>query len=370
MTTLDDLFPPADLKAEIDAGYIAHKQHPELPLSLYVYTERCQYEPHWTPATLRCRGLIADDVTGSVVGWCLPKFFNHNQHDAGHTWAPTLPDEPFEVFDKVDGSLGIVFHYDGAWRAASKGSFISEQAQWAQAWLDAAEPRGMLELGCTYLVEILYPQNRIVVDHGGEKTLVLLAVYGADGVEQRLDNHAKIWQSLGGRVVRSWRALPLAALVRMAEENRGIDGNVLAGTEAEGWVLRYESGLRVKLKYADYLHLHRALTCTSERTVWEVLESGQDPAVLYDRVPDEFATWVQEVVDRLRRHVAEYVAAAQADFDRIGRISDRKAFAEQAVKSDYKAALFRLYDGRGIEDLAWKSCKPRGDTPYVVDEEA
>lgn len=369
MPTLDDLFPPADLKAEIEGGYVARKQHPSLPLSLYVYTERCQYEPHWTPATLRCRGLIADDQTGRIVAWCLPKFFNHNQHDAGHDWAPLLPDETFEVYNKVDGSLGIVFHYDGAWHVATKGSFVSDQAAWAQAWLDNAGPGGLLDPGCTYLTEIVYPKNRIVVNHGSERTLVLLAVYGPDGVERRLEDHAEDWRSLGGRVVRSWPALPLAELVRMAEENRGIDGVPVGGTEAEGWVLRYSSGLRVKIKNSDYLHLHRALTCTSERTVWEVLESGQDPAVLYDRVPDEFADWVRKVVDRLTADVADYITAAWTEFSNIGYIADRKAFAEQAVKSDRRAALFRLYDGKGIEDLAWKSCKPRGDTPYVVDEE-
>lgn len=368
MTTLDELFPPADLKAEIEAGYVAHKQHPTLPLSLYVYTERCQYEPHWTPVSLRCRGLIADDVTGEIVAWCLPKFFGHSQHDANHVWAPTLPDEPFEVYDKVDGSLGVVFHYDG-WRVATKGSFVSDQAQWAQSWLDAADLHGLLDPTCTYLTEIVYPENRIVVNHGSTRTLVLLAVYGPDGVERKLGDYAEAWRSIGGQVVRSWSALPLAELVRMAEENRGIDGNAVGGTEAEGWVIRYASGLRIKLKHANYLHLHRALTCTSERTVWEVLESGQDPAVLYDRVPDEFSEWVKKVVARLRSEVKSYVTTAQAEFDAIGRIPDRKAFAAAAVQSDRRAALFRLYDGRSIEDLAWKSCKPAGNTPYVVDEE-
>lgn len=53
MTTLDDLFAPADLKAEIDVGYIARKQHPELPLSIYTYGRTCQYENGYMPLTLR-----------------------------------------------------------------------------------------------------------------------------------------------------------------------------------------------------------------------------------------------------------------------------------------------------------------------------
>lgn len=104
MAQLTDLFPAADLQAELDAGYVLRKQHPTLPLSLYVYGRACQYENHWTPVTMRCRGLVVDDTDGRIVAWCLPKFYNHDQHGKGHDFAPPLPDdEPFEIFDKVDG---------------------------------------------------------------------------------------------------------------------------------------------------------------------------------------------------------------------------------------------------------------------------
>jgi RNA ligase len=368
MTTLDELFPPADLKAEIEAGYVSRKQHPELPLSLYVYSEKCQFEPHWTAVTMRCRGLIADDETGEIIGWCLPKFFNHNQHDAGSDWAPTLPDEPFEVYDKVDGSLGIVFHYAGAWRVATKGSFVSDQAAWASRYVAKADTSA-LDPSVTYLAEIVYPENRIVVNYGDRRDLVLLAAFRADGTEVPLREAAPAWDGIGS-VVRTYNwADSFDVLAAMAEESRHLDGTSITGTDAEGWVIRFASGLRVKAKTSDYLHLHRALTCTSERTVWEVLASGQDPAVLYDRVPDEFAVWVGEVVDRLRGMVDSYIGMAHYEFERIGRLPDRKAFAAAAMQSEHRAALFRLYDGRDIEDLAWKSCKPRSDTPFVVDEE-
>ena len=369
MTILNDLFAPADLKAEIDAGYIARKQHPELPLSLYVYTERCQFEPHWTAATLRCRGLIADDRDGRIVGWCLPKFFNHTQHDAGHDWAPTLPDEPFEVYDKVDGSLGVVFHYAGAWRVATKGSFVSDQAAWAQRYLDRADTSA-LDLSVTYLAEIVYPENRIVVNYGDRRDLVLLAAFRADGTELALREAAPAWEGIGS-VVRTYDwSDTFGVLAALAEKNQHLDGADATGTDAEGWVIRFASGLRVKSKLTSYVSLHKVLTGTSERSVWEVLSSGGDPAALYDKVPDEFAEWVKKVVERLNGLFDSYLGVAHYEFEQIGRIPDRKAFAAAATQSECRAALFRLYDGRSIDDLAWKSCRPRGDTPYVVDGEA
>lgn len=182
-TTIDrpllaDILDPAALAAEIADERVTRKTHPTLPLSILTYSRTCQYDNHWTEITTRCRGLVVDESTGRIAAWCLPKFFNHSQHNGQYPFAPPLPTEPFEVYDKVDGSLAIVFHFAGAWRVASKGSFISEQAQWAQQHLDRADT-GALDVTVTYLAEALYPENRIVVNYGERRDLVLLA--GQDG---------------------------------------------------------------------------------------------------------------------------------------------------------------------------------------------
>ena len=61
-----------------------------------------------------------------------PKLFNYGE------FGIALPDAPFEVFDKLDGSLGIVFHDGARWRVVTKGAFDSAQARWAQ--VGAATP--------------------------------------------------------------------------------------------------------------------------------------------------------------------------------------------------------------------------------------
>ena len=142
--TLHDLLPAQELAAAIEAGHVTRKRHPDLPLSLYTYTRTAQYERVWNQVTTRCRGLVADDATGAIVALPLPKFFNVGEHESGQPYAPALPDEPFEVYDKVDGSLAVVFHYAGRWRAASKGSFTSTQATWAQRHLDARDTTALV----------------------------------------------------------------------------------------------------------------------------------------------------------------------------------------------------------------------------------
>jgi RNA ligase len=81
-------------------------------------------------------------------------------------------------------------------------------------------------------------------------------------------------------------------------------------------------------------------------------------------VPEEFWPWIAEVGDRLQTHGSEIMTAAFADFEsikaRLPQGWDRKAFAAEAVKSDYKAYLFMLLDGRDIRQAIWKSIKPSG----------
>jgi RNA ligase len=372
--TLTDLFPPEALAAAIDAGHVTRKQHPTLPLSIYTYTRECQYGHIWTPVTMQCRGLIADDASGRIVALPFPKIFVTGMHGV-HDFAPALPAEPFEIFEKADGSLIILFHHGGRWHAASKGSFISEQATWAQQLLDASDLT-RLDPQFTYLAEAIYPGNRIVVDYGQREALMLLAAYRpADGTEELLSTVAAHWEPIGP-VVRSWGlSSDIAVLEKLAAESTTVDGQEVGGVDEEGYVIRFQSGLRAKVKLAAYLKLHKLFTGTNERTIWEVLASGQDPAVLFDQVPDEFADWARQIADGLHEQHRQLLAEATADYAEVlaqlPAGCDRKSFALLAKETRHRSALFLLVDGRvdAASAWAWKQLKPRGDKPFKTDEE-
>ena len=401
MTHLDDVVDQAELAAAIEAGHITRRQHPTLPLSIYTYTRAAQYSRAWTPVTIACRGLIADDKTGDVIAWPFPKFFNVGEHGQGFDYAPPLPvDESFEVYDKVDGSLGIVFHYAGRWRVASKGSFVSEQAQWTQAWLDEGDTF-LLTPGVTYLAEIMYPENRIVVDYGGRRDLVLLAAFDAAGREIRLSYAAADWQGLG-TVVRTWPAMPLPELLKLAEANTRPDGQPTSGLHTEGYVIRYASGIRAKAKLAEYVRLHKILTGISERDIWRMLGmqryADQPPKhvakalgctvaevealvgadhgpldALLETVPDEFDTWVRSVAARLEHEAMQREQLVALAYHGIAHLaSDRGVFARAAQTiSDpaNRAAMFLMLDGRPTGLHLWRAIKPEASAPFVADDE-
>ncbi|MGW1773953.1 RNA ligase [Streptomyces sp. NPDC002104] len=397
--TLHDLMPAQALTEAIDAGHVARKAHPELPLSLYSYTRTAQYEQVWNQVTTRCRGLVADDVTGEVVALPLPKFFNVGEHEAGRPYAPALPDdEPFEVYDKVDGSLGVLFHYAGTWRAASRGSFTSTQAVWAQRRLDARDTSALVP-GTTYLAEIVYPQNRIVVDYGDRRDLVLLAAYGADGAEVPLAEAAGHWQGIGS-VVKVWPAMPLGELLALTGSSTLPGGAPATGTDAEGFVLRFASGVRAKAKIAEYVRLHKLLTGVTERDIWrghgiqrfaglplkqlaqglnctvaDIEASGGKPLdALLEQVPDEFDHWVRSVIERLEAEAALRERAVDEAYASLAHLAgDRGAFARAAGTtirdSAVRGALFQRLDGRTTELLTWRQVRPETSDPFTHDEE-
>jgi RNA ligase len=396
---LKDLIPPEDLTAAVEAGHVTRKAHPTLPLSIYTYARVCQFERAWTPVTIRCRGLIADDKTGEVIAWPFPKFFNVGEHDSGQPYAPPLPVEEFEVYDKVDGSLGIVFHYGGRWRAASKGSFISEQATWAQAWLDDHDT-SLLMPGVTYLAEILYPENRIVVDYGQRRDMVLLGAYNSSGKEVRLSWVADDWGPIGS-VVRTWDAMPLADLLKLTETNAQPDGSQVSGTAAEGYVLRFASGLRAKAKLAEYVRLHKVLTGITERDIWRylgmqrfadqppkklaqalgcavseiaALDGGKGPLdALLEQVPDEFDAWVRGVAERLVLAAGDRARDIDTEFGKIAHLGkNRGDFARAAqpiTDSGIRAAMFLRLDDRPTDLHVWRAIKPEASDPFKNDEE-
>ncbi|MFF3941778.1 RNA ligase [Streptomyces phaeofaciens] len=395
--TLHELLPQQELTAAIEAGHVTRKAHPELPLSLYTYTRTCQYERVWNVVTTRCRGLVVDDSTGEIVALPLPKFFNVGEHEAGQPYAPVLPDEPFEVYDKVDGSLAVVFHYADRWRVASKGSFISTQATWAQRLLDGKDTSRLVP-GVTYLAEILYPQNRIVVDYGERRDLVLLAAFAKDGTEVALTEAATHWDGIGS-VVTVWPAMPLAELLALADANRLPGGRAATGTDAEGFVLRFASGVRAKAKLAEYVRLHKVLTGVTERDIWrghgiqrfahlpakqvgqalgcsaeDIEASGGRPLdALLEQVPDEFDAWVRGVIAGIEKQMGDREQAIDEAFRSLSPLVDDRAAFARAVRAlpdpALRPAMFLRLDGRPTELVTYRSTRPEAADPFKTDEE-
>ena len=94
------------LNKMIAEGYVKVAFHPSEDLYIYNYSQTAQYERVWNEVTLQCRGLILDGK-GKIIARPFPKFFN-----LGETENQIIPPLPFEIYEKMDGSLGISYWVD------------------------------------------------------------------------------------------------------------------------------------------------------------------------------------------------------------------------------------------------------------------
>lgn len=328
---------------QVDEGYILRQIHPSASLTIYNYSAKAQYDWHWTPETMACRGLIvADD--GEIVARPFPKFFSIEQRGD-----EPLPVEPFKVYEKVDGSLGILYFINGEPRIATRGSFVSDQAQWATAHLQAKYKGVRFNPDYTYLFEIIYPGNRIVVNYGDFADLVMLAVIRkSDGADMPLED-------LGFPMVKLYDGVTdFAELAQFEEPNK------------EGFVIRFESGLRVKAKFAEYKRLHRLLTGLSARGIWEVMQIAEGLSPFLERVPDEFYQWVRETSYSIRLNYQDIEERCRVDFKDLG---DRKTTALYFKTCQHPAILFKMLDGQDYAPMIWKAIYPSPSRPFREDTE-
>lgn len=337
----------------IQSGHITRREHPQHKLLIYNYTAKAQYERLWTPETMSCRGLILDEH-GNVIARPFTKFFNIDEHQSEY-----LPDIPlgdkFEAYEKLDGSLGISYtDPTGKVQIATRGAFASEQALWASAWWDLKYSTVNIPSGETWLFEIIYPENRIVVDYGSRRDLVLLA---------RIDNQTgrdlDFPDGWPGPVARRYDAQSVDSLIQS-----------VSGSDLEGFVLRFPStGQRVKVKLDEYVRLHRLITQCTSRSIWEVLASGQDLTNIIDHVPDEFYAWVKEKEEHLRSSYREIHESCAGLVGRLSVPGDRKATALAFQKCQYPGVMFKMLDGRDPSELIWKLIRPEHERPFRIQHE-
>lgn len=255
------------------------------------------------------------DEAGTIIARPFSKFFNLEQGDA-------LPEEPFEVYEKLDGSLRIHYWLGDEPYIATQGRFDSRQAQVATQLLRDYD-LSALDRRLTYLFEIIYPENRIIVDYVARRELVLLAVIEtATGREHPVPD-------MGFPVAQRYDSVQdLASLKAQHEDN------------TEGFVVRFASGLRVKVKCAEYVRLHRLLTGVTEKMVLEeYLMTGADMDSLYERVPDEFNAWPRRTVGNFQAQYDQIEQAARQIF-RSASATTRKEYAAVFTQTPYSAILF------------------------------
>lgn len=359
-----------------EEGYLTIGRHPEFPLNIANYSHKCQFEKRWDDITMMCRGLIYDDE-GTIVARPFKKFFNIGESFIPNCPSPELPEEEFIVYDKVDGSLGILYWWNDKPYIATRGSFQSDQSKEGQKILDehiAHDDRNGKEFmktlrffrdeGFTPLFEIVYPENRIVVDYGGKRQLVFLGYVDIESGQSFRVNGAdlQLFVFPSTSEGETCNCIDVVKVFDNIADLGQLPNNV---QNAEGYVIFYPGiDYRVKLKHDEYTRLHKLITGVNERRVWEVLASGDSLNFMLHAVPDEFYDFVTKTANRLNEQFAEIFIDVEKHCEKAFKKKNRKSQAEIIKKSKCPAAGFAVLDNKDFRTPIWKMLKPEAGNAF------
>ncbi len=320
-------------------------------LAIYCYSPKCVYEKAWDKYTKMARGLIVNVKTGEIVARPFQKFFNLNETEK--TKLENLPMEQPEITEKLDGSLGILYQDSGEYFVTTKGTFYSEQGEWATKHFREKHSGQKMPVGLALLFEIIYPENRIVIDYGGKRELFLIgAVETQSGKDYNYKELQQIAEKYGFAIVPQ---KPLT-LKEVMEKTASLPAN------EEGFVARFSSSLRVKMKGTEYLRIHRILSNLSLISIWEKLREDEfDQTEFLQSIPEEFRKWTEKTANVIRK-AKEKIESKLHELYRHAPRKDRKEFAFWVKKQEkmYQSLLFSLHDKeeKRLNEIIFKIIRP------------
>jgi RNA ligase len=336
-----------DIQKLLISGFTDWKQFGEVNvlyedgLTIFSYNQQCVFSASWNFFERVSRGLIINNKTGEIVARPFDKFFNwleHGEKTSGHITCIT---------EKWDGSLGILYRKDGKYKIATRGSFNSDQAIWATNYLNNNYNLNGLGYEITLLFEIIYPENRIVIDYLELKDLILLAARNRFTGEYYpfFPTVYELGYVYNFKLPNIYNFNDVDEIMAAKQK---LDGN------QEGWVVEFSSGQRFKFKGDKYLELHKLISNLSFK---HTLEAYANRTVDYIRsqIPDEFLgdfnNWCKQINEKLEEvhnRVEELFSLAPKD--------SRKEFAIWVNKNaqEYSSYLFKRLDNCDYDDIIYK----------------
>lgn len=346
----------AELRNLIENDFIWMRKHSIKNLYVYKYSKLWEiyarkmtqsgpdYIESWSSLQRALRGMVMNEQY-EIISRPFEKFFNIEDH--GYQF----PEGPFSVYEKLDGSAIVLSRYEHGFLINTLGSFDSEQAQKAQRLLfEYSNYLSDIKPNYTYVFEILYGENQVVIRYDGAPKLFLLAIINNEtGEEEDIVSHS--WP----HKPKIYTFASIDDILKLLKRNEF--------ENEEGYVVYFHTAKkRIKFKFQRYFEIHRIRSNLTPTAIWEQLRNNHDIADLQD-LPDEFIKEVNEIKEKL---ISEYQQIEQRakhefalGFDLLA--ISRKEFALWATAKDRQtkpSILFSMADHRDYAKTIWDLVKP------------
>lgn len=314
------------------------KTHPGYPnLKMFNYDQLDS--PMGDPLVQECRGIILDFANNyEVVSFPYTKFFNHGEgHAAKIDWNTAY------CFEKLDGSLMTLYHYDGKWNVASSGTPAADSEvngtgkTLAELFWETFRHLGYFlptNTDCCYMFELMTPYNRIVVQHKKNR-LVLHGVRNTKTLKELFPfefAHINGWECV--------KYFQLRTLDQVLKSCNDIDPIAM-----EGYVVCDANFNRNKIKSPQYVALHHTIGKTSPKEIVKIVQTNEHSEFL------NYFPEFKELYDDIKFHYDALISHTETAYEKIKGIEDQKQFALRAVENPLSGLMFQLRKG-AIKSIA------------------
>ena len=241
-----------DLTTELGINVTKHES---LPLVILNYDQIESPKTH--PIVRECRGLVLNSEDYSLVARAFSRFYN---------WGEVADEMPLfdwsscVAHEKVDGSLVLIYYFDGRWHANTRGSFgtwplfndeyvakyygLPKEFKWSDGFLKALGVNSLEELNLdksiTYVAEFCSLWNKVVRTYT-EPCMYMLTRFAGE-------------EELGPIEHGAFRKLESYSLKSVHDVQNFVTDHPEA--TFEGIVVKDECNRRWKLKNPRYVALH------------------------------------------------------------------------------------------------------------------
>ena len=290
-----------------------------------------------------CRGLIFDK-NGVLISRPLQKFFNAGERE--ETRIENIDfSKPHKILEKLDGSLVRPIRIGDNWRLGTKMGITDVAMQAEEFIADKPNYKKFFEFcenfggGFTPIFEWCSRKQRIVIDYPIDE-LVLIAVRdnysGEYLVYEMLE---KISRDFDLGIVRQFPGT-MRSMQELIDHTRGQEG-------IEGYVVRFDDGMMVKIKGDWYVQIHKAKEKIGR-------EKNLIAMLLDNNVDDVKPFLLKEDLVRLDKFEHEFFAGIHNTvYELVGAYNEhhrinRRDFAltiQEQLPSNWLPIMFKMYDG-------------------------
>ncbi|MNJ90314.1 RNA ligase [compost metagenome] len=319
------------------------------------------YSRDWNNLTKYSRGIVIDLDTYQIVVHPYDKFYNYMERE--ETKTENLPDSEYEVSVKLDGSEGILYPTkSGEIKIITKGGLDTEQGRFGtkilwEKYSDAAKKIASEKLyqDYTYVFEILYDKNdinRIVVAYE-EKDLRLIGVRDLKtGKTLSYKEVIRVAKNLGFAYTEIEK-ITLEEILDLKKDKENF----------EGWVVRYDNELYMKIKCDPYLDAHGARFGTSIKAVFRLIKDGKWDDFI-SSLAEENRGIPEALYKRLVKFATYQAREISLHYDLIPHMENQRDFGlyvQQNVPREMMGYMFAIRSGKEIDvfDQTWNSFKSK-----------